>query len=153
MRNTASFAIVVGGFIAGVLDLTYAIVFSSFRNISAIRVIQSVASGFLGNAAFEGGYAAAALGLLLHFFIACSAAAIFYVASRKIDFLIQHAIISGLIYGAMIYAVMYLIVLPISAYPIKINFALSRVAINLIAHMFLIGLPIALVVRKASQVK
>ena len=153
MRNTASFAIVVGGFIAGVLDLTYAIVFSSFRNISAIRVIQSVASGFLANAAFEGGYTTAALGLLLHFFIACSAAAIFYVASRKIDFLIQHAIISGLIYGAMIYAVMYLIVLPISAYPIKINFAPSRVAINLIAHMFLIGLPIALVVRKASQVK
>jgi hypothetical protein len=153
MRKPAAFAIFVGGLIAGVFDLTYAIVFSSLHNVSAIRVIQSVASGLLGNAAFDGGLLTAILGVFLHFFIAFAWASIFYMLSRMIPFLTQHAVLSGLLYGALIYAVMYLIVLPNSAYPIKINFALSRVVINLVAHMFLIGLPIALVVRKASQIK
>ena len=151
MSKAAAFGIFLGGLIAGIFDLTYAIVFSSMHNVPAIKVIQSVASGVLGNAAFDGGLKTGILGIALHFFIAFSWATIFYLASRKIDFLRQHAILSGLLFGAMIYAVMYLIVLPVSAYPIKINFAPSRVAINLIAHMFLIGLPIALVVRKARE--
>lgn len=153
MRKPAVFAIFVGGLIAGIFDLTYAIVFSALHKVSAITVIQSVASGVLGKAAFDGGLSTAILGLFLHFFIAFLWASIFYMFSRMIPFLTQHAVVSGLIYGAIIYAVMYLIVLPISEYPIQIKFVPSRVAINLIAHMFLIGLPIALVVRKASQIK
>jgi hypothetical protein len=153
MRKPAGFAIFVGGLIAGVFDLTYAIVFSALHNVSPIRVVQSVASGLLGNAAFDGGLSTAILGVFLHFLIAFTWASIFYMLSGMIPLLTQHAVVSGLLYGALIYAVMYLIVLPISAYPIKINFALSRVVINLVAHMFLIGLPIALVVRKASQIK
>jgi hypothetical protein len=150
-RDPAAHAILIGGLIAGTFDITYAIVFSSFYNVSAIRVLQSVASGILGTRAYNGGLLTAALGLLLHFFIAFSWASIFYALSRKIDFLRQHAILSGLLFGAVIYAVMYLIVLPLSAYPHKINFALSRVAINLFVHMFLIGLPISLAVRKARD--
>lgn len=82
-RHTAAFAILVGGSIAGALDITYAIVFSGIRGVPAIRLLQSVASGLLGSAAFEGGVPAAALGLFLHFIIAFSAAAVFYVASRR----------------------------------------------------------------------
>jgi hypothetical protein len=151
MSKPAAFAILVGGLIA--FDLTYAIVFSAFHKVPPITVIQSVASGVLGKAAFDGGLSTAILGLFLHFFIAFSWAAIFYILSRLIPFLRQHPVVSGLLFGAVIYAVMYLIVLPNSAYPNKINFALSRVVINLIAHMFLIGLPIALAIRKSSKVK
>jgi uncharacterized membrane protein len=150
MRKSAAFGILVGGSIAGVFDLTYAILFSALHKIPAIKVIQSVASGVLGNAAFDSGLKTALLGVVLHFLIAFSWATIFYLASRKFKFLTQHAILSGILFGAIIYAIMYLIVLPVSAYPIKINFAPSRVAINLIAHMFLIGLPIAVVIRKTS---
>jgi hypothetical protein len=153
MPKPAAFAIIVGGLIAGVFDLTYAIVFSALHKVQPITVIQSVASGVLGKAAFDGGFSTAILGVLLHFFIAFSWAAIFYMVSRFIPLLTKHAVISGLLFGAVIYTVMYLIVLPLSAYPIKINFAPSRVAINLIAHMLLIGLPIALVARKASRMK
>lgn len=151
MRKPAAFAILVGGLIAGVFDLTYAIVFSALHKVQPITVIQSVASGLLGKAAFDGGLSTAILGVLLHFFIAFSWAAIFYILSRSFPFVTQHAVLSGLLFGAVIYAVMYLIILPNSAYPNKINFAPSRVVINLIAHMFLIGLPIALVARKASH--
>jgi uncharacterized membrane protein YagU involved in acid resistance len=149
-RNPAVFAILVGGFIAGLCDITYAIVFWSFRDVSATRVLQSVASGLLGAAATEGGMATAALGLFLHFFIAFSAAAIYYLASRKIPFLIQHAVLSGVLYGFCIYWFMNLVVLPLSAFPRKVTFSPVPTVTGLLVHMFLIGLPIAWATRKAS---
>src|SRR5690349_18051245 len=116
-RNQPLLAILVGGCVAGVCDITYAIVFSGFRGVPALRVLQSVASGLLGAAAFKGGVAIGALGLFLHFVIALSAATIFYLASRWVPFLLRRPIISGVIYGLIIYAVMNLVVLPLSAYP------------------------------------
>ena len=151
-RSPAAFAIVVGGLVAGIFDITYAIIFSSFRGRTAIGTLQSVASGILGTEAYNGWLYTAILGLLLHFFIAFSAAAIFYVFSRKIRFLTEHAIVSGLLYGIIIYGVMNLIVLPLSAYPHQVNFSPSRLAINLFVHMFLIGLPISLAARKARAI-
>src|SRR5450432_2197772 len=98
-RLSALHAILIGGAIAGTLDITYAIGFSALRGVPPIRILQSVASGLLGAPAFNGGLPTAALGLALHFFIALSAAAIFYLASRKIPALIRHPVIGGLFYG------------------------------------------------------
>ena len=84
MRRISGFsAIVIGGTIAGACDITYAITFWAFRGVSATRVLQSVASGLLGAPAIKGGLATAALGLALHFFIAFSAATIFYLAAKS----------------------------------------------------------------------
>jgi hypothetical protein len=150
-RNPAAFAILVGGSIAGALDITYAIVFSAFRGVLPLRILQSVASGLLGSAAYDGGLPTAALGLFLHFFIAFSAAAIFYLASRWFPFLIRHAVLSGVLYGAGIYAVMNLVVVPLSAFPRKLSFPPRVLITGLFVHMFFIGLPIALATRRASQ--
>jgi uncharacterized membrane protein YagU involved in acid resistance len=148
-RHPAAFAILVGGSIAGALDITYAIVFSGFRGVPAIRLLQSVASGLLGPAAFNGGVPTAALGLLLHFLIAFSAAAIFYVASRRFPLLTRRAVLSGVLYGIVIYAVMNLVVLPLSATPRRVAFPPLVLATGLLVHMFWIGLPIALAARRA----
>ena len=150
-RDPALFAIVVGGSIAGALDITYAIVFSWFRSgVLPARILQSVASGLLGARAYDGGIATAALGLLLHFFIAFVIATIFFAASRKFGWLVDHGFVSGIIYGALVYGVMNLIVLPLSAYPRRATFPLVVLATGLFVHMFFIGLPIALATRKAS---
>jgi hypothetical protein len=90
-------AILIGGAIAGGLDITYAIVFSGLRGVSAMRVLQSVASGLLGSPAFSGGALTAALGLVLHFFIAFWAAVIFYVASKEMPFLTRYSVVSGVV--------------------------------------------------------
>ena len=147
-RNPAISAILIGGSIAGACDITYAIVFSGFRGVPALRVLQSVASGLLGAAAFNGGLPTAALGLVLHFFIAFSAAAVFYMASRWFHFLTRQAVISGVLYGLLIYAVMNLVILPLSAFPRKVTFPPLVLATGLLVHMFLIGLPISLVARR-----
>jgi uncharacterized membrane protein YagU involved in acid resistance len=146
-------AILIGGAIAGTLDITYAIGFSALRGVSPIRILQSVASGLLGAPAFQGGLSTAALGLALHFCIAFSAAAIFYLASKAIPSFTRHPVVSGLFYGFLIYAVMNLVVLPLSAYPRKVSFPLLVLVTGLFVHMFFIGLPISLAVRRALPAK
>jgi len=116
-----------------------------------MRILQSVASGLLGKPAFEGGVPIAILGLALHFFIAFSWAAIFYLASRAIPALTRHAVIAGVFYGFLIYAVMNLVVLPLSAYPRKVTFPLLVLVTGLLVHMFCIGLPISLAVRRTKS--
>ena len=150
-RTPAAVAILVGGGIAGIFDITYAIVFSAFHGVAAPRVLKSVASGLLGAAAFDGGVGIAALGLALHFFIALTFAATFWFVSRRVTFLTRHPIVSGLAYGAIIYHVMTFVVLPLSNYPRKFTFVAWVFAVNVVAHMFLIGLPISLVTRRASS--
>jgi hypothetical protein len=143
-------AIVLGGLVAGAFDITYAIVANGMRGMPATRVLQSVASGLLGQASYSGGMASAALGLLLHFLIAIAAAAIFYWASRRFAWLVQHAVVSGAIFGLCVFVVMNFVVVPLSAFPHKLVFPPLVVATGLFVHMFLFGVPIALFVRAAA---
>jgi uncharacterized membrane protein YagU involved in acid resistance len=152
-RLSALSAILIGGALAGVLDITYAIGFSAMRGVPPVRILQTVASGLLGAPAFSGGMLTAGLGFALHFFIAFAAAAIFYLASQAMPILARHSIIAGLIYGLLIYAVMNLVVLPLSAYPRKVSFPLVVLVTGLFVHMFFIGLPISLAVRRTSLAK
>ena len=149
-RIRASRAIVLGGVVAGTFDIVYALVFYGMRGIPPMRILQSVASGLLGQASYSGGAASAVLGLLLHFFICIVAAAIFYWASRRFAWLVQHAFVSGIVFGLCVYVVMNFVVLPLSAFPHKLVFPPVVLATGLFVHMFLVGVPIALFVRAAS---
>lgn len=144
-------AIVMGGLIAGTLDILAAFVNSGLRGVSPTRVLQSIASGLLGRDAFNGGFATAALGLVLHLFIATTATAVYYAASRKLKVLVDQPIICGLTYGIPVYLVMNLVVLPLSAIPFKVSHAPANVATAALILMFCVGLPIALVVRRYSR--
>ncbi len=144
-------AISIGGGIAGFCDIAYAIVFWLTRGVSPVRVLQSVASGLLGAKAFEGGAATAALGLALHFVIALIFAAFFWGVSRRWRTLTAHAVAWGALYGFMIFWVMNLVVLPLSAFPRAVSFAPWPTITGLIVHAFLIGVPIALAARRGQR--
>ncbi|HET8647044.1 MAG TPA: hypothetical protein VFO85_16225, partial [Vicinamibacteria bacterium] len=77
-------AILLGGLVAGTMDITAAILLYARRGVPPLRILQSVASGLLGRAAFTGGVPTAALGLALHFFIATTAAAVYVLAARRL---------------------------------------------------------------------
>jgi hypothetical protein len=141
--------IVSAGLIAGILDITSAFVIAGIKGTGSIRMLQGIASGLLGQRSFEGGMATAALGLAIHFLIAFTAATLFYAASRKFSFLTQHAVVSGLLYGIAVYVVMYWLVIPL-VFP-NARPSISRDVTAVIIHMTLIGLPIALVVRRFSR--
>jgi len=134
-------AICWGGLAAGVLDITAAFV----RWGHPMGILKGIASGLLGPRAFQGGFGTAALGLGLHFLIAFSAAAVYYVASRKLTFLIQRPVLWGFLYGVAVYMFMSWIVVPLSAFPTsKSPFSLTAMALSVLTHMFCVGLPIAL---------
>ena len=151
-RYSALSAILAGGTAAGACDITYAIVFSRIRSgVAPSRVLQSVASGVLGAAAYNGGWPTALLGLGLHFTNAVIIASIFYVAARHIPFLTRYAGPAGLAYGFCVYWVMLLVVIPLSAVPLRPFPAPVVVITGILVHMLGVGLPIALVTRSSLR--
>jgi hypothetical protein len=146
-KSKALSAIGWGGLIAGILDITTAFI----RWRPPVRLLQGIASGLLGPRAFQGGLGTAALGLALHFFIAFSAAAIYYGVSCKLAFLRQRAVVWGLFYGTAVYMFMTCVVVPLSAVRRShAPFSATGLALSLLTHMFCVGLPIALAVRRYS---
>ena len=145
-KSNALPAIWWGGLIAGVLDLTTAFIRWGYP------VTKGIASGLLGPHAFQGGWGTAALGTALHFLIAFSAAAVYYAASRKLAFLTRRAVLWGSLYGIAIYMFMSWVVVPLSAVPkSKAPFTFTALALSLLTHIFCVGLPIALAVRRYSR--
>jgi uncharacterized membrane protein YagU involved in acid resistance len=141
-------AIGVGGLIVGILDLAYAIiVYTPHR---PILIPQTIASGLLGMKSYSGGMETAVLGVFLHFVIAFGAATVYYLASRKLPFMIHRAVLCGLIYGALVYAFMHLVVLPLSAAPHSHGHFIYK-AFEFVEHWFFVGLPISLSVRHYSR--
>jgi hypothetical protein len=91
------------------------------------------------------------LGVLFHFFIALSVAAIYFAASRKLRFLTQHALVCGMFFGAAVDLVMRLIVLPLSALHAMGPYTYHDLVQGLVVHMVIIGLPISFSVRRFGQ--
>jgi len=144
-------AILWGGLMCGVMDMTAACIFYGvLRGNPPIRIMQSVASGLLGLAAYDGGIATAALGLFLHFTIAFGAATVFYFASRKLPVMIRYTILSGLLYGIAVFFFMQLVVVPLSAFPHKGHWTLKGLVTGITIHMFCVGLPISYAARKST---
>ena len=144
-------AILLSGLAAGILDITAASVniwINSGRG--PIRTFQSVAGGIYGAETFNGGYRTAAIGLALHFFIALTAAAVYYLASRKLRFMIDRPVVSGVLYGIAVWLFMYLVVLPLSAWKVLPG-SFTSVLIGIFIHIFFVGLPIALITRRFSK--
>jgi len=144
---TTSQAILWGGLIAGTFDAVDGVIAFGTQGLNPIQVLQYIASGALGQSAFRGGLATAALGALFHFIIAGAAAAAFVFASRWIPALKTQAVPFGLLYGVAVYFFMNYLVLPLSAVapsPFHLGLFLNGV----IGHAFFVGLPIALFARR-----
>ena len=142
-RN-ALLAIAVGGLSAGTLDLLQASILFGWD------IPLSIAGGLLGPSAAHGGAGTFVLGVLLHFSIATSAATVYYLAGRKLPFLTSHAILAGMIFGALVYLFMHYLVLPLSLVPKSHGHLIYKVA-EFIEHWFFVGLPISLSVRHYSR--
>lgn len=149
-KGTARAAILQAGLACGVLDLTAAIVTSHAYGSGPQRLLQYVASGMLGPAAFTGGWGTAAVGAACHFLIAFTAAAVFYLASTRLPVLTRRPVLSGLAYGFAVYLVMYWIVRPLSLIPQR-PFAWFPTCLAIATHLVCVGLPISLAVYRVRR--
>ena len=144
-RKSAFLAIAVGGVIGGTVDLLQASLLFGWD------IPLTIAGGLIGARAFHGGAGTFILGVALHYFIACSAAGVYYAASRKLAFLKEHPVVCGLVFGAAVEEVMNLIVLPLSALHARGPYELHDLIQGLLVHMVVVGLPIAFSVRRFAR--
>jgi uncharacterized membrane protein YagU involved in acid resistance len=143
--------IVYGGLAAGLLDIVNATTFwFLYSGASPVRILQSIAAGLLGPAAFAGGEVTAALGLFLHFFIACSMATAYWLACLRWPVLLRRPAIAGVCFGVAAWLAMEHIVVPLSrAQPP--HFILPWFIDSVLAHVVLIGLLLAFVARWSAS--
>ncbi len=138
-------AIIVGGSVAGALDLTAAFITYGWQ------VPRGIASGLIGTAA-QNGMIPWILGVVLHFVIAFGAAATFCAVSWRQPFLREHWLWIGPFYGIAVYLVMNLIVVPLSAAPFRgRGFTHLALLQGVFVHMVIIGLPIAFCARRFTR--
>jgi hypothetical protein len=144
--------LIVGAVVAGTCDISYATTFSYLRSgVAPSRILQSVASGLLGQAAYEGGAGTAALGLALHFLNAFIFTSFFFAVAAIRPELIRRAVPFGILYGVGIYGVMNFAVIPLSRIGHLLHPAAAVWISGVLVHMFLIGLPISFAARRAAE--
>ena len=153
IQRSGWWAVLVGGLVGGALDILFAISFAAYNGIPAMRLLQSVASGLLGRDAYSGGTPTAALGLTLHFAMAIAFAGAFVLASRRLPLLVGRPYIFGGLFGVGVFLFMRFVVLPWSAFPHPVSFKPLATTLDLLSHVFLFGIPIALAAKAASPVR
>lgn len=149
-RPRAFDAIVYGGLAVGVLDGMAAVITTILYGRNPSRMFQSIASGLIGRASYDGGWATVLLGVLLHVLIAFIWATNYYGASLRLPTLIRRPMIWGTIYGVVVYFAMQIVVLPLSAIR-KPPFSFANPMQGILVHIVCVGLPIALLARRSVE--
>jgi hypothetical protein len=118
-----------------------------------MKLYQAIASGLLGKESFGGGLSTAALGVSLHFAMMLAYAGFFVFLYQRLQAVRAHPFLLGALYGLVVCAWMYFVVLPQSSVPFhppvtEFRFVLQEAAM----HIVFVGLPIAAVTR-ATQLR
>jgi hypothetical protein len=154
VRGTSAWRwIALGGLAAGAIDIAFAAGFWYLRaGVPPTRIFQSVAAGLLGrDAAVAGGWSTAALGLVLHFFIAAVVGVVYFAAARYAAALRQRPWIFGALYGVGVYGVMQYVVVPLSRAGGAGRPNLLWDVLSIVVHAVGVGIPVALAARAALR--
>lgn len=133
-------AVLLAGLAAGAADILAAFVI--YRPATPVQILQAVAAGLQGTAAFEGGLASAGLGLAAHFLISIAFAGLYVAAAGPAPVLLRRPLLPGLAFGLSVYGVMNAVVVPLSLAPERPDPSLQMIGLGLVAHA-LFGLALA----------
>lgn len=137
--------ILLAGLLAGSLDITGACLQYFLRTGKGpAGVLKFVASGLFGKDAFTGGTPMIVAGLIIHFLIAMTFAVLFFFLVRSIPLLSANRLVTGLVYGVFVWAVMNLLVWPLIKVPPRVP-DLSRDLQAMGILILCIGMPLAFV--------
>lgn len=151
-KPSAAATIIKAGLIAGTLDISAAIIVAFVKRYSPIRIFRYIASAVFGSASATG-WGMVVTGLLLHYLIACIWAAVFFYAGYPyIRQLIKSPVAAGLLYGMVVWAMMNLVVVPLTRVK-QAPFNWSGVLREMAILMVCIGLPIAIITYKSFMMK
>ena len=143
--------IVLATLVAGTLDILSAFVFGGMAGVSPGGILAYVASGPFGDRALAGGAGWAAAGLAVHYAIMACMAAAFFLAARRWRALVRYPVIAGLLYGVLLWIVMYWIVKPLRWPEAPLPHTAWGIGNALFSHCILLGMPIALIAARALK--
>lgn len=143
-RQSLFSAMLTAGLLAGTLDIVTAMI---VYNVGPAQIFPFIASGAFGKEAFSGSSMMIAWGIIFHYFIAFTWTIVFFVAYPKLSLLRKNAVITGLLYGIVIWLVMNLVVLRLSQLT-QSPFDLEAAAIGAAILMVMVGLPIAVLAQR-----
>jgi hypothetical protein len=151
-RNSLIRSIALGGIIIGTLHITiqHFLFYTVLGKAPFISVMQYIASGAMGNAAFAGGLATALLGVFFHYLISFVVAGVFIVSAARIPLLRRNVIVGSLLYGIAAFFVLNNIVVPLSAAPELVRPPFEIIEL-IVEHALLIGLPLGLLIRSNAN--
>ncbi|MFC3651833.1 hypothetical protein ACFONN_09780 [Dyella humi] len=148
-QRAVTFAVVIT-LVLATADLLFACTYwRTMYGVPPLRLMQNIAAGLLGKRAFVGGSSTVLLGALLHYAIMGVMVATYYLMARRMKALVERPWLYGVLYGAILFVVMNLIVVPLSAAP-KAPVVLSWIISSVVVHL-IIGLVIALSARRAFR--
>jgi len=137
--------------LAGTFDLlANFLLWGLWKQVSPIRICQTIASGIYGKAAFDGGYVTAAVGVAAHYAIMAVMAIGYYLVISVSKWAQQNWVVTAIVYGLFLWAVMNYVVVPMSAshrpgpWPLVVDI---KLAFNLFCHIVLVGFVFALIFR------
>ena len=133
--------IAIATFVAGTLDILFAMILTLAFGRQIGAMLRYVASGPFP-AATGMSTAGAILGLVVHFALMSVMAAVFVIAARRAPDLARNPVKWGVIYGLATYVVMNWIVVPVR-FDANLPPAPLSITTQLFAHIALVGLPIA----------
>jgi|SRR6267142_1139139 len=134
--------------IAGTLDLLYAYTSGFIRtgHLSR-RMFQYIAGGALGlKNSLNGGAPVILLGVFFHYFIVTCFTLFFFFLYRKTKLFGLNKYVAGLLYGFFIWAVMNLVVLPMTPLPSG-TVDIGKALLDAVLLGVVIGLPVSLSAR------
>ena len=145
--------ILIAGLVAGILDGSAASIqfmINSGGKSPAI-VFKYISSALVGKEAYAGGTGIVIMGILLHMLIATIWAAIFYLLYKNINWISKNILLSGIIYGILVWVAMNRVVVPLTKIPRPASFDITKAFIAMIILIFCIGIPIALITKKRES--
>jgi uncharacterized membrane protein YagU involved in acid resistance len=138
--------------LVGTLDISAALFYYYIRTgKDPENVLRFVASGVFGKDAFSGGTIMSIYGLAFHFLNAFLFTVFFFWIFPKLKLLSKNRILTAIGYGIFIWAVMQLIVLPLSKIGVT-SFTLKSASIAISILIVCIGLPLSFMAKtKTAQ--
>ena len=140
--------LLVGGYVAALLDLSAAAAYWMPRGLRASRIPQGIASWLLGPSAFSGGAFTAVLGFLLYGQLLWGVATLYDAIARRHPVLLRRPLACGALYGLAVYGAIFQVLVPLltGARPAADP---AWTGTCLLAYATVVGIPCALFSRAA----
>ncbi|MGC4128850.1 MAG: hypothetical protein QM564_04665 [Bergeyella sp.] len=134
--------------IAGALDILAAFVQAYIsKGLMPKVILQFIASGIFGEAAYSGDFGYILFGLLVHFFIAFAITSVFFFIYPKISFFQKNILFNALLIAVSAWFITQRIVIPMSRIGTS-DFDWGKAILAIAILFFCIGIPVSYFTKK-----